>query len=335
MTFKSEGDFYQYHYQNGADMRILNDGGRARDKVNAYHTYRARASKRGTGNMVGADSALTYGDPFVLHGDTARSLRNQVIIDARSTFDKALLISDLVFAKSTLQAATARAKALLKLTRQLRRGDVKAIKKAYGDGSPIPSAWLEWNFVYRPLAGTIAGVAEVLDNPLSSAPCRVMARLQEPESKDFSYGWEKNTAHLNFMLYYCDGSVFVENPNQGLIDALGVTDILGLAIDVAPWSWAIGYFTNVTDWIENLNPKYNRLGYVNFRHGYKAETSYYCENSTSSPTEYASQMHCSMMRRIPGPLPGVSFDMIDVNLSLRQATYLFSAITLTLKGKFK
>lgn len=329
MTYYDERSFASSLHNDGADGKF---GPNHELKQNALIKWKGVASKRGPSHFegVGADSVSVYGNPFTNHEGVMLDSRNKVIMKCREAFDDALLISDLVYAKSTIATINARAQQLLRLTRRIKRGDIAAIKRASKNLDAYPSAWLEWNFVYRPLAGSISSFIDVVDNPLLSQEVRALARCTDTYKS--SYGWFDSTSVLNNAFYYAKGRISVENPNQNLVSRLGLTDIIGLAIDVAPWSWAVSYFTNVTDYIGNFNPRYNNLVYEEFRHGYQGEIMFLYEDNQGFG--WSSVMNSLYTRRIPGKLPGISFKLVDVTINLRQTSYLMSAIALTLKGKF-
>lgn len=261
---------------------------------------------------------------------------------ARGTFDDALLISDLVFARSTMELGMLYAKTALSAARALRKGDFMKVERARrllarakdararaAAMSAVPQRWLEMQFAIQPLIGTVHAVGEILDNPFSRTRVRAFAPIEGKYTFRDGHFLGYDTYIEGY--YYARGYVQVKNINQGSFMRSGISDIVGLAYDITPWSWAIDYFSNAGDYLSNINPRYNELEYVDFCHGYRviAETSGFQD---SSPWSFRSSEFDH--RRFVGMLPDIVFQF-QFNLTMSRFANLSSAIALTLKGKMK
>lgn len=265
--------------------------------------------------------------------------QNDVIAKARSTFDDALLCADLVYAKSTVELVTLYAKMALASAKKLRKGDFSALAKALDllkdpkrraeALSAVPSRWLEFQFCLLPLKGTIEALCEIVDNPFSRTRIRAVSRIQD--RRVINYQWGTLASNLTGIAYV-RGYVRVANVNQGSLMRSGLTDYIGLAWDITPWSWAASYFSNAGDYLQNINPRYDQLIYEDFCYGYMLKD----DGMTAGKyhPSYTGRFSEFEMRRDVGRLPDITFQFQD-NLSLGRAANLLSAISLTLKGKMK
>lgn len=206
--------------------------------------------------------------------------------------------------------------------------------------SEVPSAWLELNFVVRPLVGDCKKLVSILNDDFGYTPIKVGSRVDHSFASDAPNG---NISVDGYCTYRMRGSVTINNANAGLVSRLGLTDILGTAYELMPWSWAIDYFTGLGSYLINVDPKYNQLAMTDCCYSYKVEASAYrvVRRFTSGPparylTTYIKGKRKSYSRT---PVQKLSFTKTilppQMEMNLRQASYLASAIALTLKGKTK
>lgn len=129
------------------------------------------------------------------------------------------------------------------------------------------------------------------------------------------------------------GFIRVKNPNEGVIQRSGLTDVIGTVWEVAPWSWAIDYFINVGEMLSNINGLFNNVEWKNRswtwrNRGHEKLTGHLY------PSGYGTQTQTFMhIWRNPQNAPVAYQPHFAFKISLQQTSYLMSAIALTLKGK--
>lgn len=263
-----------------------------------------------------------------------RKARNDLVTETRSMMDQLLLGSDIIYAKSTLEVAVNRARSLLNLCKRIKKLDARLIKDFQRGGySEIPSIWLEINFVAKPLIGSINTCIELLNNPFAYQRFRYRKNIGEFYQQINTGPGEYVTLGVNAFMY-CNGYVRMGNLNKGLFDQMGLTDFIGIAWDMLPWSWAIDYFTNMGDYFGNLNPKYDSLEFAPITtHGTNLK-AHVVDVHKSGPHWVTGICDVYQKGRIVGRPVDVEF-ILDCSLNTRKFSYLMSAIGLTLKGKFK
>lgn len=202
--------------------------------------------------------------------------------------------------------------------------------KARADAlAAVPSRWLEMQFAIKPLIGTVQALGNVIDNPFSETRVRAFSPIKGVRSFADPPFLGYTTEIKGF--YYARGYVGVKSVNQGSFMRSGISDIVGLAYDVTPWSWAIDYFSNAGEWLTNINPRYDELEYRDFCHGYRVATTS-DGYQDSAPWSFKSWEFDH--RRFTGRLPDIEFQF-QFNLTVGRFANLMSAIALTLKGKSK
>lgn len=266
-----------------------------------------------------------------------------------SAQDNALLLADLVFARSTMDVAIVYARKALKLARALTKPDVKAIKfyfskynSEYGLNrkgrrvyhkalTELPEAWLTMSFVLNPLMSSVKSSIDVWNNPLIWREVPFSAgSLSRSYKKQWGY-WGDQRLESFVIRSTGKGYCRFKNPNQYLVQSLGMTDILGTIWDVIPWSWAVDYFVNVSDYINHLNPRYKSVEWDRAYFGFKITRSTTLEIANPAlPDNYYSGKRYSRYPGVPG---SVSFDA-SFDLTLDQFANLSSALALTLSRKF-
>lgn len=341
MYFKVHGDRFGSYYriqQGGTDS--------AKRRVNDYWTTSASVTSdnsRGLEPWFAWDLAtLAQTDDYYIPGarEAIKLATNDIIMQQRGDIDQALIMADLVQAKGTAQVAISRARQVLHVARSLKKRDVTAIKKYFERDrvdrlSDVPSAWLEVQFVAKPLIGTVNTVCKQISNPSISRKVAYRSKPYPVQITGDGPSGPYLAVNLEYFAYM-QGSISAENPNSDFINRMGITDLIQTTYDLIPWSWAVDYFSNVGDVLGNLNPKYDRFIYDNFSWGIRRKGTF-SENFTiwqrpPYETIWRSAQVETFIRNAGRPT-SVSFDL-DFDLSIGQFTNLMSAIGLTLKGKF-
>ena len=341
MYYKVHGDRFGSYYR-------IQEGGTdaAKRRVNDYWTTSASVTSdnsRGLEPWFSWDlAAVAQADDYYIPGarEAVKTVTNDIIMQQRNDIDQALILADVIQAKDTALAAVARAKQLLYIARSLKKRDVRAIKKYFERDrvdrlSDVPSAWLEVQFVAKPLIGTVNTVCNQISNPAIRR--RAAYRSKPFPVKVISEGPSGPYIAVDLEYFaYMQGWISAENPNSDFINRMGITDLIQTTYDIIPWSWAVDYFSNIGDVLGNLNPKYDRFLYIDFSWGIR-RTGTFNENFIiwqRPPYETIwRSAKVETFNRHEGRPTSVSFDL-DFDLSIGQFTNLLSAIGLTLKGKF-
>ena len=292
--------------------------------------------------------------PFVSNSevmfDPWEQFRRKMVIMANSLaaktmelLDQGAMLVNLREARDTVSFIALQAKRLLAITKALRRPDVRRIKKWFKkntkpDGrlktlSGVPAAWLEWNFVAKPLYGEMNTLINVIDNPFTYCPIEFVERdsvAVEDEPRIFG-----KVSYRADIILSLRGKARIDNINAGLISRLGFDNLVGAAWELTPWSWAIDYFSNAGQWLSSLTSRYDKVVYEDLcyttscKGGYGKVTMW----NLSPPSNFWSAVWSSTNRVCPDRPPKVEF-VISEHFGVRQISYLMSAIGLTVKGKF-
>lgn len=316
-------------------------------RVNRYLGEVMWTSVPGAGN--GRVSEAEMASQEMIH------VQNDALTKFNGELQKAQYLASLIEAKSTASVIQVRALKALTLAKALTSRDVKAIKKYFQDvpkGPPnrirnrrrfynrdasfnkgrVPAAWLEFNFVYRPLAGDIKAFSEIMNEPFPYEMIKGTSKVlntypaSQAEDRSLTNSW------TNLCQIY--GYARVKNANVNLIERLGMTDVIGTVWELIPWSWAIDYFGNVGDYLSNIDPAYNQFDWQ------MQGTTKLCQKSVwkryrANPTSEWKDTLFNGIRTTRSPsVPAFTFQF-TFDLNLRRTSYLMSAIALTLQGKFK
>ena len=334
MSYRHRGDRQSSFFEEA----IGGDDLPNKKEINRYEAYKAR--------VFGNDSAQA-GSYLVnpAHLDLPSVFKTQMNAVHEAIRDAQVqgqYLADLMQAKSTLQVIAKDLLSVLRAARRLTRPDVRAIKRyvsrsgktARRNIDKVPANWLKFNFVYATTAMSIRDFAEIMDNPFSAVTFYKRATDTMP-----SWYWD-TVAHSNRNTYSVKGDIRISNAAQNTVSALGLTDVVGTVWELIPWSWAIDYFVNVGSWLGNLPGRFSGLIYENWYAGYKCDWFHIFEEQVWNPQTQMWEMKSYDVKsdgyyRSPG-FPGSDIQLdFQLGPSLRQSTYLMSAIALTLKGKFK
>lgn len=197
----------------------------------------------------------------------------------------------------------------------------------------LPEAWLTLQFGIKPLIGTIDNALHNLARPLPDV------KFYETSGCSFSYD---NTSAYPDLLYSRGSGTFRisygvrvlsnPNPNLGLVNIAGLGKPFSTMFSVLPWGWAVDYFVNASEMLQNFENKHPGLNLT----GWYSTEKWDIQAQQSQHHIYNlfrvqdAEMH--RMRRytnIPQPKfrPTVSFPLLGGN----QAANLLSAIALSMK----
>lgn len=156
--------------------------------------------------------------------------------------------------------------------RRLRKSWVKSRTKR-GKLKTLANSWLELQFGWLPLASDIEDLYKALHNPRPMYK-RVVAYGNDGYSEPIQYGVAgsgyTSTQMLTWNDYWCQvkyqGLVRVRDSPSGsrLLDfGLGVREFLPTVWEVIPWSFAIDYFTNVSEIVNAISYRSVYVPWVN------------------------------------------------------------------------
>lgn len=138
--------------------------------------------------------------------------------------------------------------------KELAKSAGKTAKRA----ESLPEAWLLWNFAIKPLIGTIEDIFELLSRPMpvvwveGASGFKTDGTYDNRDSNDCGVYVKYET------LYIVKHGVRVTglNPNAALLNSMGMTTPLSTAMSVVPWGWAVNYFINVSELLNNFEVRW-------------------------------------------------------------------------------
>lgn len=192
------------------------------------------------------------------------------------------------------------------------------------------SLWIEYWFGIAPTINDIQTAARILDSdPTESAsswtPYAVTtgARFDIMQSESYYYPMLRVPCEVRAK---AGGEFKLVNPNLALASKLGILNPLTIALNITPWSWLLGWFVNLNQWVDSLS---STAGYE-FRNCYV--TKFTTFDGLKRWKGYAD-FRCKgyyMQRDLR--LPVVKLHLKRFNLSLTRAATAVSLLTLRLKS---
>lgn len=162
----------------------------------------------------------------------------------------------------------------------------------------LPEAWLLWNFAIKPLVGTIEDIFALLSQPMPVV-------WVEGASGYLTEGVYDNRASQKEGVYVEYKTNYIVkhglrvtglNPNAALLNSMGMTTPFSTAMSVVPWGWAVNYFINVSELLNNFEVRWP---------GVNIDTGY---STTFVKTKYDGHYGMSTASGIDVWLPNNGFD---------------------------
>lgn len=254
-----------------------------------------------------------------------------------------LLLEELAQARGLIKTIEQRAISLLKATKTLKKSLrynffvssgvwKRNSKREERELASVPSAWLEWHFAYNPLIGSVKDLGEFLSNAEFSRRIKVSASCPfETHSGDPEASF---TVHSGTYRVGLCGDVAVTNPNAPLAKSLNVASIAQSAWALVPWSWAADYLVNTSDVLANFDP-YPGFTFGNWSESVKIEgkTTATFLDGLDHKTRLTGETKTYGRYLLQGPpLDEVRFELNPM-LNTKRASYLLSAVAITMRGK--
>lgn len=355
MTVVHTGDVRSLAYkrQVGADWKI----GEPIGKVHTYEMFAMERVNPNYSSRKGFMTELAYAPQTYWYTTRQRNLvNNQINAKFSALVENLQLLADLGEGRGTIDMIQTNLKRILKGVKAMKqlprtllnfkgikageivwkpkrkrgKGPRKNRKKTPRDEqlSKVPAAWLEFNFAVQPFIGSVKGFIDEFEREFDYEQIRFIIRSNVIHSE---------IGPIRFTQTYLSTVVSAwctfKNPNALLVQRLGLTDVIGTAWELFPWSWAIDYFTGFGDYLSNFSGKFDNLVILNGRKTTKMRTYGHIKGRNYDWEPNTEIGEGTRLTREPFvQVPPVTIDLgMDVNL--RQCSYLSSAIALTLKGK--
>lgn len=123
----------------------------------------------------------------------------------------------------------------------------------YAASQSLADLWLEFWFGWKPAVCDIYSAMEVLSDPL---PVTRLKGTGKSVLKDMISGGDYPATRVYKWAYATKAAlgadVSVINPNLRLLQQLGLLNPYVVAFDAIPWSFVLGWFTNINSWLSSF-----------------------------------------------------------------------------------
>ena len=291
-------------------------------------------------------------------------LRNKALAKFKESLgDQASVQTDFHERQGTIDQFTGDgAKTLLKAMSALIRKDKKMLKamfvsykerKAIDKAADVPSMWLAVKFGLEPTFSSLQDVIRVCTQDPYTRIAEGVA------SYDHSVGvFNKQQGNTPAVVINESGRLIVKfggqiknvNSNLLLAQDLGLLSPISSLYAAAPWSWALDYVVNASEFLSNADPFFPAGDLVGTyeTHYYNGTYSYHERRDNSFTNyvngqyvkervsaDYAYKTSGTIVYMVRSINPSLMFKpVINNRLNLTRFSYLMSAVALTAKGKF-
>lgn len=229
--------------------------------------------------------------------------------------------------QKTWEMMIARIGQLTRFARALRKGDVRTAARTLGVAKPrswrrgaksFGAQFLEFHFGWEPLVMDIYNASTKLGDVPSG---RVVGRGLHPfgvASTSRQPWWPWSTTYQSF-----DGAVrcqiiadvAVSDPGLFLVNRAGLSNPASLLWNLSPFTWLLGWFTNVEDWLNQFTDL-SGLDVRNSATTISSRFTYYWSNwygdSSWEPKVVWDRVTSNAVTRAPGiATPTLRFDIPD------------------------
>lgn len=206
----------------------------------------------------------------------------------------------------------------------------RVMRTRYGVARSLSDLWLEFWFGWKPAVQDIYTACEVFDQPVPWGSIRAAAQstgnpgvVQPPSSPIGGEGIEFYQTSVRTALGI---DVRLVNPNVHLLNQFGLLNPALVAFDAIPWSFVLGWFSNVNSWLRSFTD----FAGLETRDGYICTTKEVVGRTFwSGPPPYDSWGSTGFGRRVQrslvSTLPRPTFSLSGISL---KPTRALTAITL-------
>lgn len=202
-------------------------------------------------------------------------------------------------------------------------------KPEKADLSRVPQEWLELWFGIMPTVGAVADLAKTFDVPFDWYWFRKTV-MQTGATPLPIKNWHWSGGIV------CRGALRMINPNVGIIDKMGLTNVVSTVWELAPWSWAVDYFANIGNMFSNCEGLFKNVEWhstsTTYRCQFSGQRTGYKQLAYNYWVSNVERGNCFITSRFMD-LPLVYQFVTNIDISLKRLSYLLSACALTLKGK--
>lgn len=276
--------------------------------------------------------------------DPLRVAQNEALDKVREEAQQA---SDLVVAwlqrKDAIGQLESGLRTVLRTVRAVKRRDpriVRAVIGRYPDRKSLVQTpaglWLGYWFGIVPTISDIHHAANVLSLPFPESAISGSSGFdweigdKIPHLFENSYGY--STFKTGSTVVKIGATVTAINSNLSLLDRLGFSSPLSVALELAPWTWALNYVINIQQMAANFEPQFPGIEidkrYTTLFTEYTGRWSFHAYGEWLINNELSG---IDMNRSTTWPEYELSSALFD-NLSMQRVSYLASAIAMGLKG---
>jgi hypothetical protein len=119
----------------------------------------------------------------------------------------------------------------------------------YAAARPLADLWLEFWFGWKPAVGDIYTACEVLSDPLPATRLKGTGKVVN----EYTYGGDFPATVIVTRKYVTraglGADVSIVNPNLRLFQQMGLLNPFVVAFDVIPWSFVLGWFSNINSYL--------------------------------------------------------------------------------------
>lgn len=199
----------------------------------------------------------------------------------------------------------------------------------------LPAAWLTYQFGIVPLVGTIDTCLNSLAVPLPTTPIRGKGTFTHQRKLTWAGYYDTS---FEYMVKYGCTAIPNPNPNVALANIGGLTMPFSTAWSVVPWGWAVDYFVNVSEVLQNFEVKHPGVTTTDWYITQVCKTTWTGVATKGVDPEVQTAFfkgHGYTMERDPIDRPDYQLHFNFPLLGSNKAANLFSAIALTLSGAKK
>lgn len=124
----------------------------------------------------------------------------------------------------------------------------------YGTARKLSDLWLEFWFGWKPMVTDIYAAAQVFDQELPFGKLKGSSRTKFPYAQVQAPATKSGEAiYWQFDSRCTIGvDVRITNPNARLLQQFGLLNPAVVAFDAIPWSFVLGWFSNVNSWLSSF-----------------------------------------------------------------------------------